>query len=103
VTQLPGQGGLVGVNSYESPGGLPAIARGIPKPTRLVYHNGAMAGALSAVYLHPETQTGVIVLSNTFALCDTPDWIAQLLIEVILDSPERNDFMTWPRKQRRIL
>jgi hypothetical protein len=35
VTQLPGQGGLVGVNAYESPGG----ARGIPQPTRLVYHN----------------------------------------------------------------
>ena len=54
VTQLPGQGGLVGVNAYESPGGLQIIARGIPKPTRLAYHNGAMAGALSSVYLLPK-------------------------------------------------
>jgi hypothetical protein len=58
VTQLPGQGGLVGVNAYESPSGLPVIARGIPQPTRLVYHNGAMAGALSCVYLLPETHNG---------------------------------------------
>ncbi|KAK3935639.1 beta-lactamase/transpeptidase-like protein [Diplogelasinospora grovesii] len=81
VTELPGQGGLVGVNSYESPRGLPTIAKGIPEPVQLVYHNGAMAGALSAVYLLPETQTGIVVLSNTFALCDAPDWIAQFLVE----------------------
>jgi len=98
VTQPPGQGGPVGVNSYESPGGIPVIARGIHKSTRLVYHNGAMAGALSAVYLLPETQTAVVVLSNTFALCDAPDWVAQHLIEVILDSPVRNDFPELAKK-----
>ncbi|OTB08364.1 hypothetical protein M426DRAFT_19038 [Hypoxylon sp. CI-4A] len=92
-TRLPGQSGLVSVNSNGSSGNLPIIAKGIPKPTQLVYHNGAMAGALSAVYLLPETQTGIVVLSNTFALCDAPDWIAQYLVEIILDSPERNDFV----------
>jgi hypothetical protein len=52
-----------------------------------------MAGALSSVYLLPETQTAIIILSNTFALRDAPDWIAQPLVEVILDSPKRNDFV----------
>jgi hypothetical protein len=51
------------------------------------------AGALSSVYLLPGTQAAVIVLSNTLALCDAPDWIAQHVVEVILDSPKRNDFV----------
>lgn len=95
VTKLPGQGGLVGVNSYESPGGLPTIAKGIPKSVDLVYYNGAMEGALSAICLLPETEMEIVILSNTFALCDAPDWIAQLLVEVILDSPEngRTEFI----------
>ncbi|KAK1750428.1 beta-lactamase/transpeptidase-like protein [Echria macrotheca] len=91
LAQLPGKGGLVGVNGYESPE-LPIIAKGTT-PRRLVYHQGSVCGALSAVYLLPETESAVVVLGNGFDLCDTPDWIAQLLLEALLDAPERNDYV----------
>ncbi|KAK3935010.1 hypothetical protein QBC46DRAFT_367853 [Diplogelasinospora grovesii] len=66
---------LVSVNSYKSPRGLPTIAKGIPEPVQLIYYNGAIASALSAIYL--------LLKTNTFALCDAPDWIAQFLMEIL--------------------
>ncbi len=44
LTELPSQAGLVGVNAYESPDGMPVIGRGTT-PQRLIYHNGAICGA----------------------------------------------------------
>ncbi|VUC29535.1 unnamed protein product [Clonostachys rosea] len=92
LTQLPAKAGLVGVNSYECPGEYPVVAKGT-EPQRLIYHQGSVVGALSAVYLLPECQSAVIVLGNSFDLCDTPDWVSQLLIETLVDSPERNDYV----------
>ncbi|WVO17675.1 hypothetical protein L204_105372 [Cryptococcus depauperatus] len=91
LTELPGKGGLVGVNGYECPE-LPIIAKETPR-RKLVYHQGSVCGAMSAVYLLPETETAVVVLGNSFDLCDTPDWVSQLLIEAVLDAPERNDYV----------
>ena len=91
LTNLPAKAGLVGVNGYECPE-LPTVARGT-KRQRMVYHQGSVCGSLSAVYLLPETQSAIVVLGNSFDLCDTPDWISQLLLEALLDAPERNDFV----------
>ena len=96
LAQLPGKGGLVGVNSYESPE-LPIIAKGTAT-RQLVYHQGSVCGALSAVYLLPETESAVIVLGNGFDLCDTPDWIGQILLEALLDAPEPNDYIDLARR-----
>lgn len=41
----------------------------------------------------PETQSAIVVLGNSFYLCDTPDWISQVLLEALLDAPIRNDFV----------
>lgn len=96
LTELPGKGGLVGVNAYGGYlgyDGMPLVARGATKGTRMIYHNGAMTGAMSAAYLLPDSNAAIVVLGNSHDLCDTPDWIAQLLVEAFLDSPERNDFV----------
>ena len=74
LTKLPAKVGLVGVNGYEAPE-LPVVADGT-ETRRLVYHQGSICGSLSAVYLLPETETGIVVLGNSFDLCDTPDWIS---------------------------
>ncbi|KAK4183336.1 beta-lactamase/transpeptidase-like protein [Podospora australis] len=106
ITSLPSQAGLVGINPYLLPPEVPlpilALPGSLESPVKLVYHNGLTTGALSAVYLLPETQTAIVVLSNTFALSDATDWIAQFLVEVILagiDNPNvvnklrENDFV----------
>ena len=71
LTNLPAKAGLVGINGYECPE-LPIVARGT-KPQRMVYHQGSVYGSLSAVYLLPETRSAIVVLGNSFDLCDTPD------------------------------
>ncbi|KAJ5396787.1 D-aminoacylase [Penicillium cosmopolitanum] len=96
LTELPGQGGLVGVNGYEADS-MPIIAKGTTKQ-RMVYHQGSVCGALSAVYLLPDTRTAVIVLGNSFDLCDTPDWASQVLLEAILAPTEPNDYIELARK-----
>lgn len=86
----------MGINGYECPQ-LPVVARGT-KPQRLVYHQGSVSGSLSAVYLLPKTRSAIVVLGNSFDLADTPDWISQLLLEILLDAPERDDFVTLARQ-----
>ncbi|KAJ1676616.1 hypothetical protein EV182_007831, partial [Spiromyces aspiralis] len=41
----------------------------------------------------PETESTVLVLTNTMAPNDTADWIGQLLVEMLLDSPVHNDYV----------
>jgi len=84
------------VNAYEADE-LPILYGGTP-PTKMVYHNGAMNGAMSAVYLLPELQSAIVTLSNSFDLCDTPDWIAQLLVETVINIPELNDYVVLAKK-----
>ena len=49
-----------------------------------------MPRSSSNVYAFPEVMTIVVVLQSTTSLNDCSDWIAQLLIETVLNLPERN-------------
>jgi hypothetical protein len=70
--QLPGTMGAVGVNPPLMPDGMPIVGKGVP--SRLViYHQGSLPGALSAVLLMPNTRTAIVAMSNSLALCDCPD------------------------------
>ncbi len=96
MTQLPCKAGLLGVNGYECPE-LPTIAKGI-EPQPMVYHQGSVSGALSAIYMLPKTRSAIVVLGNSFDLTDTPDWISQVLLEALFDAPERTDFIDLAKK-----
>lgn len=76
---------------------MPVIAKGTTKQP-MIYHQGSVCGALSAVYLLPDTRTAVIVLGNSFDLGDTPDWASQVLLDAILDPTNRNDYISLARK-----
>ncbi|PSN69364.1 beta-lactamase/transpeptidase-like protein [Corynespora cassiicola Philippines] len=63
-------------------------------PSQLtVYHPGSHPGVLAALNLISESQIGLVILSNTLALVDIADWVGQLLIETVLDIPEKNDYL----------
>lgn len=53
-------------------------------------------GALTAVILIPETETVIVVLTNTLALNDVPVWVGQLVLEAVLDvtKDQRNDHIS---------
>ncbi|SLM37297.1 d-protein [Lasallia pustulata] len=92
LVQLPGTMGDIGCNPPLMPHGMPVLGKGAP--SRLViYYQGSLPGALAAVNLIPDTETAIVVLTNSMFLNDTPDWVGQLVLEELLEVPERNDYV----------
>lgn len=71
---------------------MPLLANGI-KSQLALWHQGSLVGATSFVMMLPETESAVLILTNTMALNDAADWIGQLLVETLLDSPARHDYV----------
>lgn len=92
--QLPNRMGQIGLNPGLVPGGMPVIGKGVPSQL-VLFHQGSLPGALAIVMLLPDSDGMIIVLSNSLALSDVPDWVGQLVLEELLDVPEseRVDFI----------
>lgn len=91
-TQLPGTLGAMGLNPWLAQ--MPLI-----NTSRLaLYHQGNLPGATSAVYLFPETRSGIVVLSNGYGLSDAPDWIAQLITEALFETESETDYVALARE-----
>ena len=71
---------------------MPVVGRGVALTT-VLWHQGALPGALSAIAMLPDIDTSIVVLSNSLALNDCADWVLQLLIEEILCCPDPNDYI----------
>ena len=97
-TQLPGPMGVLGLNGVwldgppGSPKGMPIVGKGGPKKL-VVWHQGSHPGVLAALNMVPEDQSAVLVMSNTLALNDCADWVGQMLLESLLDVPDKNDYL----------
>lgn len=90
-TQLPGQLGAMGLNPWLVKK-MPVVGRG--SSSRLaIYHQGNLPGSTSAVYIFPQTQSGVVVLANAYGLSDVPDWIAQSVIDVLFNHRTPADYV----------
>ena len=94
--QLPGRMGDIGCNPGLMPNGMPIVGKGAPSQL-VIYHQGSLPGALAAVLLLPDTESAIVVLTNTLSLNDTPDWVAQLVLEEILEVPDKNDYVAAAR------
>jgi hypothetical protein len=57
------------------------------------YHDGSLAGFLTSVHMIPDRNSVVVVLTNSFANGDTADWIGQILLENVVDCPDKNDYV----------
>ena len=91
--QLPNTVGLIGDNMrLYSISELPVLGRGSDSRLAL-YHQGATVGYFSSIYLFPETESAVIVLTNSIALGDAADWLAQSLVQALFDPLEKNDYV----------
>ena len=96
-SQLPSPMGAVGLNPKFIPDGMPIVGKG--SPSRLVvYHQGSLPGALAAVNLLPETQSAIVVMTNTLALNDCADWVGQLVLEALIGTTETNDYLELARR-----
>lgn len=62
-------------------------------PRLVVYHHGMLVGFNNGVYLFPETDTAIVLLSNAVALNDGPGWIGHLIMQALFNDPVKYDFV----------
>ena len=94
-TQLPGIGGVTGDNpDYFDLPELPELHTGTGS-SLLIYHQGSTIGYYSCILLFPETQSAVVVLTNTAALTDAADWISQAVTQALYNNTNTTDCVQW--------
>ncbi|KAM7214591.1 beta-lactamase/transpeptidase-like protein [Rhypophila decipiens] len=99
-TQLPGVVGLQGDNPDFIPRDeLPVLGAGAP-PMMLYYHQGSAPGYYSALLLFPETQSAVVVLTNSMPLNDAADWISQVYTAALFNFPKPADYVVLAKETR---
>lgn len=92
-TQLPNQLCKISPN-VGLLGDSPVIGRGADSML-IIAHYGSMPGNFAAVLLFPETESAIIVLTNTTPLCDMGDYVTQYLTQIVFDLPEKVDILSW--------
>ncbi|KAL8852761.1 MAG: hypothetical protein Q9221_002391 [Calogaya cf. arnoldii] len=91
-TTLPSSLGRIGLNpKYVSQ--MPIVGKGLTTPCLCLYHQGSIVPHLSSAHLLPDTNTAIVVLTDSMANNDAADWIGQLLLETVLDNPDKNDYV----------
>ncbi|KKO97815.1 hypothetical protein THAR02_10083 [Trichoderma harzianum] len=79
----PAQFGKIGFNSGLVDA-MPVIGTS-SKPQQVFYHSGAGAGYGHCFMLVPESQSAIVVLTNSVSQGDTADWVAQSLLQAVLN------------------
>lgn len=91
VQLLPGTFGAIGLN----PGlveEMPVIGHGTASKL-VIYHQGNFPGFLSSVFMIPDEDVVLLVLTNSLAFNDAADWLGQMVLEHIVDSPQKTGFV----------
>lgn len=101
--QLPAKIGSIGLNGRLIPEKMPVVGKGAPGQL-VIYHQGTLPGALASVLLLPDLDAVILVLSNSLALTDVPDWVSQLVLEELLNVPqsERHDYFSLAKESIRL-
>lgn len=96
-TTLPGPMSEMGINEFFVKQ-FPVIGKGMKEPPTVYYHAGSTVGFLTSVTLIPETSSAVVVMSNTLGNQDLPDWTGLLILEELLNVPDRVDFLPYAQE-----
>lgn len=95
-THLPASMGVIGLNPTYVPA-MPVVGKGIDGKRLCIWHQGSNNAILSSVFLLPDTNSAVVVLTNSMANNDAADWLGQMVLETVLDNPEPNDYLELAR------
>ncbi|KAK3402544.1 beta-lactamase-domain-containing protein [Sordaria brevicollis] len=82
-TALPDVVGLQGDNAELFKRDQLPILGSRSQPMMTYYHQGAGLGYYSAIFMFPDTNSSVVVLTNSMPLNDVADWIAQVYITAL--------------------
>ena len=77
---------------------MPRIGEGLANAPLVFYQSGSLVGYQSSAILIPETNSAIVVLSNTLANQNAADWIAQAVLEALIDVPYPTDFVALARE-----
>ncbi|KAI0867606.1 beta-lactamase/transpeptidase-like protein [Hypoxylon argillaceum] len=100
-TQLPGVVGLQGDNPELLPlKDLPILGAG-DSPMMMYYHQGSAMGYYSTLFLFPETESAIVVLTNSIPLNDAADWIAQAYAAALFNFPKPANYVALAKESRR--
>lgn len=77
---------------------MPRLGEGLANSPLVFYQSGSLVGYQSSAMLIPETDSAIVVLSNTLANQHAADWIAQAVLEALLDVPHPTDFVALARE-----
>lgn len=94
-TELPNQMCKIGPN-YSSLGDAPTIGEGAPSKL-VIAHYGSMPGSYSGV-LFPDTESIIVVVTNTTPRCDFSDYATQLLTDLLFDLPVKYNYADWVQR-----
>ena len=78
---------------------MPSLAIGTS--SLIWWHQGSLVGFTSLIAILPEEKAVIVVLTNSTALNDSADWIGQMLVETLLNSPEKNDYLLLAKESAR--
>ncbi|KAK1832568.1 beta-lactamase/transpeptidase-like protein [Podospora conica] len=96
--QLPGVFGALGLNSGLVPE-MPVIGKGDTSKL-VIYHQGSYPGFLTSIFMIPEHDIVIVVLTNSLAFNDAADWLGQLVLEYTLDTATKTDFVGLAERSR---
>lgn len=101
-TQLPGLVGIMGDNAglwsvKDSP-----VLGTEETPVFMLYHQGSTVGYYSHVTLFPDTDTSVVILTNSIALSDAADWISRTVIQALLGLEDGNDYVALAKEANKL-
>ena len=77
---------------------MSTVGKGLAEPRLCIYYQDSILLFLSSVHLLPDTNTAIVVLTNCAVKKETANWLGQLLLEAVLDNPEKNDYLSVAKK-----
>lgn len=72
----------------------PIVGEGAPSQL-VIAHYGSMPGAYTGVSMFPESNSAIVLLTNSTPMCDMVDWLSQLLTQTFFDFPMKYDYLLW--------
>ncbi|KAM7195510.1 protein flp [Rhypophila sp. PSN 637] len=97
-TQLPGAVGVIGDNFPLWTVKDQPILGDKDHPLLMIYHQGSTVGYYSHIALFPDTNSAVVVLTNSIALSDAPDWISRAIIQAMFGLRDGHDYVRLARQ-----
>ena len=93
----PAQFGKIGFNPAFVKA-MPQIGTTAGRHQQVFYHNGAITGYNNCIMLLPQTQTAIVVLTNSMAHGDIADWIAQAVLQAVLGEEDVVDLVPYAQE-----